>query len=178
MFSNLVKFILGVLLAIAVLLGSGLTVALYFINRNSAPPKPIFANDNPTVKPKNTKAVDIKITPSPSDPDIETTPSPEPTPTSTPSPKPTETPDKLPPGAYQGRVTWPSGLSLRSEPSSEAQRVGGVGVKQKIIVLEESDDKKWVKIRVDGTSEEGWVKVGNVERVDDTAQPDEDTANN
>jgi hypothetical protein len=176
MLSNLLKFILGVLLAIAVLLGSGLTVALYFINRNSAPPKPIFANDNPSVRPKNTKAVDVKIKSSPSNPDIKTTPSSQPKPS--PSPTPKETPDTLPPGAYQGRVTWPTGLSLRSEPTADAQRVGGVGVKQKVIVLEESGDKKWVKIRVDGTKEEGWVKVGNVERADDNAQPEEDTERN
>ncbi|ALF53598.1 peptide-binding protein [Nostoc piscinale CENA21] len=154
MLSGLLKLILGFILAIAVLLGTGMTVALYFINQTAIPPnKPIFANDNPSLKnratnePKN----DSVITP-----ESEATP--------TPSATPTKSPEKLPPGAYQGRVTWSDGLSLRAEPNQSAEKVGGVTFNQKIIVLEENPDKTWVKIRTEGSDQEGWVKIGNIER--------------
>ncbi|OCQ97421.1 peptide-binding protein [Nostoc sp. MBR 210] len=154
MLSGLLKLILGFILAIAVLLGTGMTVALYFINQTAIPPnKPIFANDNPSLKNQATKEAkdDSVITPEP-----ESTP--------TPSATPTKSPEKLPPGAYQGRVTWSDGLSLRAEPNQSAEKVGGVTFNQKIIVLEENPDKTWVKIRTEVSDQEGWVKIGNIER--------------
>ncbi|MBU7583472.1 MAG: SH3 domain-containing protein [Nostoc sp. TH1S01] len=156
MLSGLLKLILGFILAIAVLLGTGLTVALYFINQTAIPPnKPIFANDNPSLKNQATKETKDESV---------ITPEPEPDTTPTPTATPTTTPEKLPPGAYQGRVTWSEGLSLRSEPNQESEKVGGVTFNQKIIVLEENPDKTWVKIRTEGSDQEGWVKVGNIER--------------
>ncbi|MCC5635755.1 SH3 domain-containing protein [Nostoc sp. CHAB 5844] len=155
MLSGLLKLILGFVLAIAVLLGTGLTVALYFVNRTAIPPtKPIFANDNPSLKNQAAKEANDKSAPtSTTEPEPET------------SPTPTKSVEELPPGAYQGRVTWSQGLSLRAEPSQEAQKVGGVTFNQKIIVLQENPDKTWVKIRLEGSEQEGWVKVGNIERV-------------
>ncbi|BAY19119.1 hypothetical protein NIES2109_50630 [Nostoc sp. HK-01] len=150
MLSGLLKLILGFVLAIAVLLGTGLTVALYFVNQTAIPPnKPIFANDNPSVKNQTTKEAKDEST---------LTPESEPTPTPTPT-------KQLPPGAYQGRVTWSEGLSLRAEPNQEAEKLGGVTFNQKITVLEENPDKTWVKIRPEGSEQEGWVKIGNIERV-------------
>ncbi|MTJ10970.1 MULTISPECIES: SH3 domain-containing protein [unclassified Anabaena] len=157
MFTNLLKFILGFVLAIAVLLGTGLTVALYFVNRTAvAPPKPMFANDNPssnTPKPKASvkPLAGGKATP-------KSSPKPKPTPT------PTESSDSLPPGAYQGTVTWPQGLSIRSEPDANSQSTGGVAGNKEVIILEESADKKWQKIRIPDTNQEGWVKAGNIKR--------------
>ncbi|MBE9207167.1 SH3 domain-containing protein [Nostoc sp. LEGE 06077] len=152
MLSGLLKLILGFVLAIAVLLGTGLTVALYFINQTAIPPtKPIFANDNPSLKNQATKEAKD-----------ETPTEPEPTTTPTPTPTPTK---QLPPGAYPGRVTWSEGLSLRAEPNQEAEKVGGVTFNQKITVLEENPDKTWVKIRPEDSEQEGWVKIGNIERV-------------
>ncbi|MBD2447325.1 SH3 domain-containing protein [Nostoc sp. FACHB-152] len=154
MLSGLLKLILGFVLAIAVLLGTGLTVALYFVNRTAIPPaKPTFVNDNPAYKKETTKEAKAESTS-------------EPTPESSPTPTPSETPtpDELPPGAYQGRVTWSEGLSLRAEPNQSSEKVGGVTFNQKIIVLEENPDKTWVKIRLEGSKQEGWVKIGNIER--------------
>ncbi|WP_071188368.1 SH3 domain-containing protein [Trichormus sp. NMC-1] len=170
MLSGLLKFILGFVLAIAVLLGSGLTVALYFVNRNSIPPeRPKFANDNPKPKPDKPKPTPVKTTSTPKPtPKTEATPSPTPT--------PTESPDSLPPGAYRGIVTWSQGLRLRTEPKQDAERNGGVGFNQKIIVLEESADKVWQKIRVEDSGQEGWVKAANTKRSeeepDTTEQPE------
>ncbi|MDB9530752.1 SH3 domain-containing protein, partial [Nodularia spumigena CS-1038] len=73
--------------------------------------------------------------------------------------------DTLPPGAYRGRVTWPEGLSVRVEPSMDAERIAGVGVNEELIVLEESQDKNWQKIRTQG-EQEGWIKIGNTERLE------------
>ncbi|MBE9058518.1 SH3 domain-containing protein [Sphaerospermopsis sp. LEGE 08334] len=165
MISGFFKLILGFVLAIAVLLGSGLTIALYFVNRTALPPeKPMFANDNPQPKVDKPKVTPVKAT-STSKPTP--TSSPKPSPSPTPTPTPTESPDTLPPGAYQAIVTWPQGLSMRDQPASDAQSIGGVGGNQKVIILEESADKNWQKIRIAGTDKEGWVKAGNTKRVEE-----------
>ncbi|WP_445636863.1 Peptide-binding protein [Nostoc sp. DSM 114161] len=168
MFSGLIKYILGFFLAIAVLIGGGVAVALYFMNRTGIPPaKPIFSNDSPSVKAQAPKATEPggKPTPTPS-----TTKSPSsatPTPTPTESPKPTPSPTPLPSGAYRGRVSWAEGLSLRAQPNQDGERIGGVAFNQKIIVLEESEDKAWQKIRLEDSGQEGWVKAGNTEKTDE-----------
>ncbi|MEA5581908.1 SH3 domain-containing protein [Nodularia harveyana UHCC-0300] len=150
--SNVFKFILGFLLAIAILIGSGAAVALYFMNRSLIPPdKPIFANDSPSLQNQSPQATEVKATP-------ETTPTPTPTAT----PEPTE---KLPPGAYRGTVTWPAGLSVRAEPSVEANSIGGVPVNEELIVLENSQDQNWQKIRTQ-SGQEGWVKINNIQRIE------------
>jgi Bacterial SH3 domain len=160
MISGLLKFILGFTLAIAVLLGSGLTIALYFVNRTSiSPAKPMFANDNPS-KPNKPKATLVKATPTPKS-ESKTASTPTPTPT------PSESPKSLPPGAYTGLVTWPQGLSMRAEPKLDSQSVGGVSGNQKVIILEESPDKNWQKIRVEGSNQEGWVKAGNTKKAEE-----------
>ncbi|MFM7407132.1 MAG: SH3 domain-containing protein [Cuspidothrix sp.] len=162
MLTNVVKFILGVFLALAVLLGTGLTVALYFVNRTAvSPPKPMFANDNPSSqakKPKTTPKPQSKKSATPTPKSTPTSIEKLETPTETPTPKP------IPPNAYTGNVTWPEGLSIRSEPNSSSPSIGGVGGNKKVIVLEESDDKKWQKIRIADTDQEGWVKAGNIQR--------------
>jgi Bacterial SH3 domain len=164
MISNLFKFILGFLLAMGILVGGGVATALYFMNRSAiAPPKPIYANDNPEVKAQAPK------TPAPngtkSEPDL-ATPSPSPTPTTTAKPKTDDSAKPLPPGAFPARVTWSQGLSLRAEPKAESERVGGAGFNQKVVVLEESDDKVWKKIRIESSNQEGWVKAGNLQQID------------
>ncbi|MHC0062807.1 SH3 domain-containing protein [Nostoc sp. UIC 10890] len=155
MLSGLTKFILGFFLAIAVLIGGGAAIALYFMNRTGIPPaKPVYSNDSPSVKAQAPKATQAQLSPSS-------------TSTPTESPKPTPTAKPLPSGAYRGRVTWADGLSLRSQPNQEAERIGGVAFNQKIIVLEESGDKGWQKIRLEDSEQEGWVKAGNTEKVDE-----------
>jgi len=159
MFTNLLKFILGFALAIAVLCGTGLTVALYFVNRTAiTPPKPMYANDNPSNQAKKPQAIPK------SQPKTQNTPNPTTSPTSTPTPTPTESPKSLPPDAYEGTVTWSGGLSMRAEPEANSSSTGGVGANKKVIILEESADKKWQKIRIADTDTEGWVKSGNIQR--------------
>ncbi len=168
MLSGLIKYILGIFLAIAVLIGSGVAVALYFMNRTGIPPaKPIYSNDSASVKAQAPKATEPggKTTPTPSPTKSPSSPTPTPSPTE--SPKPTPSPTPLPSGAYRGRVSWAEGLSLRAQPNQDAERIGGVGFNQKIIVLEQSEDKAWQKIRLENSGQEGWVKAGNTEKTDE-----------
>lgn len=156
MLSSLLKLILGFFLAIAILIGSGVTVAFYFFNRNLiSPPKPIFANDRPSLPqaaPEITEVSDNNVKPETTEETVEETPE--------------ETPkETLPEGAYRGRVTWAEGLSVRSEPSLDAPRVAGVGANEELIILAESEDKRWQKIRTQ-SQQEGWVRIGNTERID------------
>ena len=152
--SGFLKLILGFSLAIAVLLGSGVTIALYFINRTAVQPeKPIFANDRPKGITQKPKATPVKNTST-----SKSKPTPKPTPKKTAKP--------LPPGAYEARVTWPQGLSIRDQPSLNGKSVGGVAVNRKLIILGTSNDKRWQKIRVADTNQEGWVKAGNTRRLE------------
>ncbi|MBD0390062.1 MAG: SH3 domain-containing protein [Nostoc sp. C3-bin3] len=167
MLSGLAKFILGFFLAIAVLIGGGAAIALYFMNRTGIPPaKPVYSNDSPSVKAQAPKATEpgSKSTLTPGT-KAESSPSSTSAPTE--SPKATPSPKPLPSGAYRGRVNWAEGLSLRSQPNQQAEKIGGVGFNQKIIILEESADKGWQKIRLEGSEQEGWVKAGNTEKLDE-----------
>lgn len=187
--SGIFKFLLGFLIAIALLVGSGVAVALYFVTKLTAPPpKPIFANDKPIVKPKPSP-VASQLSPVASQPSpVASQPAPTPVPAASPasnatetvstpqpdpSPTPTETPSPKPlePGAYRAKVTWPNGLIVRDSPGIESQRIGGIGYNQQIVVVAESDDKRWIKIRVEEDNQEGWVKAGNVERVESEQTP-------
>lgn len=70
----------------------------------------------------------------------------------------------LPPGTYEARVTWPEGLILRDRPSYNSLRIGGIGYNERVLVLGESSDKVWQRVRVSDSFAEGWVKGGNTER--------------
>ncbi|MEH2141853.1 SH3 domain-containing protein [Nostoc sp.] len=167
MLSSVTKFLLGFFLAIAVLVGGGVAIALYFVNRTGIPPaKPVFSNDSPSVKAQAPKATEPGGGKPSLKPGNQAQSSPTSTSTPTESSKATPSPKPLPSGAYRGRVSWAEGLSLRSQPNQEAEKIGGVGFNQKIIVLSESEDKSWQKIRLEGSEQEGWVKAGNTEKVD------------
>lgn len=165
MFSNILKFTLGFLLAIAILVGSGFALALYMMNRTSTlPEKPIFNNDKASLKAKLAKQ---KVNKNTSTTVVSTKNSPK----KTPSPAKTldnkESPETLPPGAYRARVTWPQGLSIRQSADGSAKRIGGVAFNRKVVVLQQSPDKAWQKIRIPGSQKEGWVKAGNTKAIDE-----------
>ncbi|NJL84271.1 MAG: SH3 domain-containing protein [Chloroflexaceae bacterium] len=89
-------------------------------------------------------------------------PVPEPLAEPEPPPEPPPQEEPLPPGAYKARVTWDTGLSIRSAPDGES--VAGIEYNGELIVLEESPDKRWQRIRVAGSGQEGWVKAGNIQK--------------
>lgn len=158
-FSGIVKFLIGFVIAIGLLAGAGVAGALYFITKLTAPPeRPVFANERNANK---VQPVAAKTQPGASTPT--TTEVSNSTPTS-------ETSEKaLEPGAYRGRVTWSSGLSIRSNPRPDSERIGGVAYNEVVVVLSESDDKRWVKIRSENGSNEGWVRARNIKRVEEGA---------
>ena len=151
--SGLVKVLLGVILAIAILLGGGVATVLYFMLKgSSSPPKPIFANDKPSVTGQRSPTSNTaKPTSQPTTGNL----------TDTPATKP------LAPGTYKARVTWSDGLSLRSEPNLDAEKVGGAAYNEQVIVLGESADKYWQRVRLENGDEEGWIKAGNTQKVED-----------
>lgn len=151
--SNLAKLFIGVILAIALLVGGGVALAMYFLHAVSTPPpKPIFVNDTTKVKaqrPPSSKTVAQKTASA--------------TPTLSQSTSPT--PKPLEPGAYRAQVSWPQGLIMRAEPNLDAEQIGSAGHNQKIIVLRESADKNWEQVRLENSEQEGWIKAGNTQRV-------------
>ncbi|NJN73394.1 MAG: SH3 domain-containing protein [Limnothrix sp. RL_2_0] len=151
--SSFFQFILGFILGVLLLVAGSVGAAYYFFNRMAAdPPKPVFSETLP------------QATPTTAEP--ETTPAEEPAVVveDVPEEEEEEETEEIPAGAYAATVTWSGGLSLRSEPSLEAGRIGGVDYNEEVLVLEMSDDKVWEKIRLaDGT--EAWVKAGNVKKI-------------
>ncbi|HLO48145.1 MAG TPA: SH3 domain-containing protein [Kamptonema sp.] len=147
--SGIFKFIVGFLLAIVLLTGASVAAALYFAAKLSAlPERPTFPNDKPSsqsaiAKPKSTAK-----------------PSAEQVSNDTPSPKPLE------PGAYRALVTQPIGLILRDSPTRDSNRIGGIAYKEKLVVLEDTPDKEWQRVRVEQDNREGWIKGGNTERTE------------
>jgi uncharacterized protein YgiM (DUF1202 family) len=159
-FSGLVKFLIGFVIAIGLLAGAGVAGALYFVTKLTAPPeRPVFANE------KNAKAKPVAAT---SQPPAASTPTATEVSTNTSTSQPAV--KALEPGAYRGRVTWSSGLSIRNSPGSDAERIGSVAYNDAVVVLATSDDKRWVKIRSEDGSSEGWVKAGNIKRVEEGEQ--------
>jgi hypothetical protein len=144
---NAIKLFLGILLGLATLgVLSGAAGYYFFTTSLSVRPKrPTFAEES---RPKPAKPTP-KATPKDGKEEKE-------------EPKAIESP--LPPGAYEASVTWETGVSLRDEPSNNGGKVGSVGFREKVMVLKESPDKQWVQVRNSDSTQEGWLKTGNVER--------------
>ncbi|WP_017294830.1 SH3 domain-containing protein [Geminocystis herdmanii] len=154
--SSFFQFIVGFFLGI-ILFGAGIAGGAYFFLTSVAtnPPKHLFTEEKSTPEKK--------VTPKPEEAKKEESPKPE---EAKKEDSPSET-EKLPAGAYKAKVTWSTGLSLRAEPNTSAERVGGVGYNAEIIILSTSDDKQWQKVRLPNSGEEGWVKSGNVEKINE-----------
>ncbi len=136
------RFLLGSVLGL-VILGIGLLGLGYFaVQRLSTPPeRPVFENERTN----------------------QSSPSPASTPSSTNS-TPAEATPSLTDG-YIATVSFSGGLSVRDNPSNDAARIGGVEFNQEVVVLEDSADGDWQRIRSQTSDLEGWVKAGNLKRV-------------
>lgn len=158
MISGTFKFLIGFFIGVSILASCGAAAGYYFFTKLAIiPPKPVFAEEKPKPKPVATKK-----TSNPKKPNVAAS--------SQASPNDSTTSEKLEPGQYLARVTWEEGLSLREEAGLEANRIGGVEYNQKIVVLGESDDKKWQKVRLAEGEQVGWIKAGNIEKVDETQE--------
>ncbi len=170
--SATLQFILGFALGIGLIAGiSGIALFAYYQKMSVLPQKPVFPES--AVSPEsNTDTIESSTDIEPlesntiqDDEEVEveveaTEPQEVPEESqqeSTPEPK-------LPPNAYRGTVTWSQGLSLRAEPNINAGRVGGIEANANIIILEDSADGKWQRVRLPWSGQEGWVKAGNIKR--------------
>ncbi len=145
-FQLIIGFLLGSTLFAAGVAGG---LYLFFGGMSQSPPKPVFSEEKPVVtdnKPSSTQENGDTTNNT-----IETEKS-----------NPVES-EKLPEGAYRARVIWEEGLKLRAEPSKDAQRVGGVEYNWELIIL--SENGAWQKVRIPSSGQEGWIKAGNVERI-------------
>lgn len=161
-FSATVQFILGFILGIGVIAGiSGTIIFAYYTKMSAVPKKPVFSEpiaDQTT--PSNTADVEIEqIEPleSTNKDNLE----PEET---TPPAESVKAELELPPNAYRASVTWPEGLSLRAEPDADAERIGGIEDEATIIILEDSADGQWQRVRLPWNDQEGWIKGGNTQK--------------
>ena len=157
--SGVFQFLLGFFLGILLLVGGTASLAYVVFSRMSAnPERPTFAEEKPSEETAKTKT--------------------EPTANKDASSQPVEEvavretfieeeKEDLPNGAYRAKVTWSTGLSLRSQPDSDAERIGGVEYNSELIVLKTSADGDWQQVRLPGSQQEGWVKAGNVAKVEE-----------
>ena len=152
---NIAQFILGFILGIAIIGAVSAAAGYYYISKMAvSPPKPTYVEENePPVAEPEVEPEIREDTPTETTAEVITEPEPEPE-------------QLLPPNAYKARVTWPQGLSLRAEPSINATRIGGIGFNAEIIILGESNDRRWQNVRLPWSQQEGWVKGGNTKKVD------------
>jgi hypothetical protein len=145
------QFIIGMTIGLAALGGIAGGAGYYFFitQMSTRPPKPVFAEERagykpPTVvKPKTATAA---------------------TPTKSPVVKDPNVIEKLPPAAYDAKVIWKDGLSLKKEPNAGAQKLSRVAFNAKVAIIKTSDDKQWVLIRSETDNLQGWVKAGNIDK--------------
>jgi hypothetical protein len=166
------QLITGILIG---LIGLGAAIGgagyYFFITQMSArPPKPVFAEERDGGKPVATakakpKAVVVATAPSPSPEGVDLV-----------------EPDKikpLAPEAYDAKVLWKDGLSLKQDPDPSSEKVGGVEFNAKVAIVETSDDKQWVKIQSEKDNLQGWVRAGNIDKaaaaMNEDANPPEAT---
>ncbi len=140
--SGLFQFVLGFMLGIFLLAGSSAAILYYIFTQMAAlPPKPVFIEETSVTATPKTKQPETKDS--------------------------TENKEELEPGAYKARVTWPEGLILRQEPTVASERLGGIAFDREIIVLQLSEDKQWQKVRIPQNNQKGWIKAGNVKKVEE-----------
>lgn len=151
-----IKFVTGILVAIALLFVAGGAAARYVMTRLSElPPKPIFPEER----------LSAGGSASPPEPvEARTVPVQEPSSAPTPAPEEEET---LPEGAFRARIVQPVGMVLRQGPSVETTRIGGIDYDEIVIVLSENSDQGWQNVQLPGSGVEGWIKSGNIERLDE-----------
>lgn len=154
--SGFFQFIIGFTLGISIVAGGAISFGYILLTRmTGTPPKPVYSEE--TAKPKE-ESKELEIA---SSNEASTSKSQS---ESTPIPKEVEKP--LPLGAYKALVSYKDGLSMRLEASKDADRIGSVLFNDEIIVLQESEDKKWQKIRIAKNDKEGWVKSGNIKKIE------------
>ena len=155
--SATIQFILGFALGISLIAGiSGAFVYAYYKKMSVLPQKPEFSEAEVAPEAANTGETDALV---------ESTTVSQPTEEVIPVVEEAPLEIELPPNAYRATVTWPEGLSLRAEPDIDAERIGGIGTKATIFILENSTDGNWQRVQLPWNGQEGWVKAGNTRKL-------------
>lgn len=165
--SGLLQFMVGFVMGVAILVGGATAVAYMLLSgMNSNPPKPVFTEEKKEETKEEKAAKPIPTTPVQEQPQAEVKESAKaaPAPKASPKPSPEARKKETKSEGYQARVTWQSGLSLRSEPTSESTRLGGLDYNTKVSVVGTSSDGQWHRVRL-SDGREGWIKAGNISRV-------------
>ncbi|MDB9509038.1 SH3 domain-containing protein [Microcystis aeruginosa CS-338/01] len=166
--SGLLQFMVGFVLGVAILVGGATAVAYMLLSgMNSNPPKPVFTEEKKEETKEEKAAKPIPTTPVQEQPQAEVKESPTaaPAPKVAPKPSPEARKKETTSEGYQARVTWQSGLSLRSQPTTESTRLGGLDYNTKVSVVGTSSDGQWHRVRL-SDGREGWIKAGNISRVE------------
>lgn len=156
------KTFTGLLLAAALLaVGSYFAVNYAYSQLTQLPPKPTFPNDNPNfIKKNKSKSTGKNITLPQKDDE-------KPGDKQSGKDKPKEKEElklkPLPAGAFEGRVTYPQGLVLRSSAAQDSGTIGGLEFNEMLTVVETSPDGEWQKVRT-SKDKEGWVRGGNIQK--------------
>ena len=155
------QLILGMLTGLVGIIGvlGGAGYYFFVTQMSTRPPKPVFAEERDGGKSLATK------------PKPKATVVAKPTPLAVKDPQNPDAPDKLPPEAYDAKVVWKDGLSLKKEPDPGAQKVGSVAFNGKVAIVKTSDDKQWVFIQSQMDNAQGWVKAGNIDKAAANAVP-------
>jgi Bacterial SH3 domain len=133
---------IGILIGLLGLSGIAAGVGYYlFITQISThPPKPVFAEEREGSK--TAISPNAKKLPIATDSSIQ----------------------KLAPEAYNAKVMWKDGLSLKKEPDANAEKVGSLAFEAKVAVIKTSDDKAWVLVQPETDNIQGWVKANNIDK--------------
>jgi hypothetical protein len=146
---NIFKFLIGIIMAVFILAGAGVAAVLFLASSvTRLPERPTFPNDKTTnVATKKPVSQANSATNNNTSNNNQA--------------------EALAPGSYRAKVTEPVGLILRDTPSRDAKRLGGIAYEEELIVLEESSDKLWQRVKVtDGSDRTGWVSGGNTQAIE------------
>ena len=147
-FWKIVQFVLGFLLGLLITAGVTAGIAFFILTKLAkTPPKPLFAETiSPPVAQEQITTGSLQT-----------------------QTEETETPAiefEAQEEGYRARVTWSDGLTVRSEPTVDSERLGGVEYDQELIVLETNPEETWQRIRLLDSNVQGWVKAGNLRKID------------
>ena len=149
---NILQLLIGITLGLALMVGGSLAAGYYIFTKLSVTPeRPTFAEEKPKQPIINASPANKNKT--------------SPSPILSPAPSPVTPSPEAEPGLYKGVINWSDGLILRDAPGNSSNRIGGVGYNQQVVVLEESTDQNWQKIRIVATGKVGWVKAGNMDKI-------------
>ena len=150
------RLITGILIGLLGLgaIAGGVGYYFYMTQMSNRPPKPVFAEEREGGKPVVAKA-------KPKPPVATTIASPSPVVT---DPNNPDAVKPLAPEAYDAKVIWKDGLSLKKDPEVGSEKTGGVAFDAKVAIVETSDDKQWVLIQSQKDNLQGWVRAGNIDK--------------